>query len=327
MMKIRPDYFTWPAERQERYGVAIPEEDRKALAEALLLELFGRAYATREEAVAAVDCLSLEEQNRWNETVLPLNGIGEDCFYLNEGLTEDKSILDFQTVRAFDEDDYRFQEAVRKEDDPGYAGKPYRGSLYLNWARLYIDGRLMYATLSMAAGYLYAQLSNVAQELLAKHIPHHYVPGKHHGKAQGEHYQWDLRIDANGQECLFNELRQRIWHYEHERYDALRTSWDHVARVGVYLLDESDSSEVKWHVIFTDKQALDAVRFRSFLRDCRAIARPENELHREFEEEKAALARFIEEQHADIVKTYDPKVTKLRKRRKVMVMKDDLEKY
>jgi hypothetical protein len=72
----------------------------------------------------------------------------------------------------------------------------------------------------MAAGYIYARLSEVAHELLAKVIPHRYVPGKHHGKVEGGGWQWDLRVDANGQEGIFEELQLQIWRYEQERYDV-----------------------------------------------------------------------------------------------------------
>lgn len=76
----------------------------------------------------------------------------------------------------------------------------------------------------MAAGYIYAQLADAAQELLARIIPYEYVPGKHHGKAEGGGWRWDMRVDAKGQEGIFEELRQQIWAYEHERYDALLSS-------------------------------------------------------------------------------------------------------
>jgi len=200
MMKVRPEYFRWPVERGERYGVAIPRRDAASLDKALSKELFGKSYATRKEAATAAGRLSLHDQDRWNETVLPLHGIGEDCFYLNEPFAKNKNILDFDAVRAFDESDYRLQEKARRKEDPKYSGKPYRGSLYLNWARLYVDGRFAYATLSMAAGYTYARVSDVAHELLARLIPHRYAPGKHYGKVEGGGWQWDLRVDANGQE-------------------------------------------------------------------------------------------------------------------------------
>jgi len=106
-MKVRPDYFSWPLERRERYGVAIPKRDAASLDKTLLKELFGKSYATRKDASTAAARLSLDDQDRWNETVLPLHGIDEDCFYLNESFAKNKNILDFDTLRAFDEPDYR----------------------------------------------------------------------------------------------------------------------------------------------------------------------------------------------------------------------------
>ena len=216
VMKVRPEYFSWPLERRAGYGVAIPKRDAASLDKALLKELFGKSYATRKEAAAAAGRLSLDDQDRWNETVLPLHGIGEDCFYLNESFAKNKHILDFDTVRAFDESDYRFQEKARRKEDPDYCAKPYRGSLYLHWARLYFDGRFAYATLSMAAGYIYARLSDAAHEVLANVIPHRYMPGKHHGKVEGGGWQWDRRVDTNGREGIFEELQRQIWRYEQE---------------------------------------------------------------------------------------------------------------
>ena len=327
-MKVRREYFTWPLWEQERYGVAIPEPDRAALDAALLAELFGQTFATQREAVDAADAIPLEERNRWNELILPLTGIGEDLFYLNEWFAEGKSILDYDTVRDFDEADYRFQEEARKQEDLAYAGEPYRGSLYLNWARLFVDGRFTYATLSMAAGYIYAQLSSAAHDLLDERIPHRFVPGKNHGRMEGDHIQWDLHVDANGQEGIFEELRQRIWSYEERRWDALLSAWDESARSGVYLLDESHSNEDNLHVVFTNKGSLATVRFRSFLRDCRAMHRSSKELEGALDEEKCALARFVEDQHTDVMRTYDPSLSRLKRRRKVLVRKgafDDLE--
>ncbi len=327
-MKVRPEYFSWPPEQRERYGVAIPAPDRAALDAALLAELFGRTFATQQEAVDAADHIPLDERNRWNELILPLTGIGKDHFFLNEWFAEGKSILDYDTVRDFDEADYRFQEEARKEEDSAYVGKPYRGSLYLNWARLYVDGRFNYATLSMAAGYIYAQLGGAAHDLLEERIPHRFVPGKNHGRIEGDDFRWDLRVDANGQEGILEELRQRIWGYEESRWDALLSVWDESARSGVYLLDESHSEEANLHFVFTDKESLAAARFRSFLRDSRAMHRSSKELEGAVDEEKSALARFVEDQHADVMRTYDPKLSRLKKRRKVVVRKgafDDLE--
>ena len=112
-MKVRPEFFGWPPEAQERYGAAIPEEDRARLDQALLTELFGRKARSTNAAVRAVERLSPEEQNIWNEAILPLVGIGEDSFFLNEWLGDGETILDFESLRDFDESDHRFQEDAR----------------------------------------------------------------------------------------------------------------------------------------------------------------------------------------------------------------------
>jgi len=101
----------------------------------------------------------------------------------------------------------------------------------------------------------------------------------------------------------------------------LLTGWDRTNRRGVYLLDCSEPPEVHWHFVFSDARVLSSVRFRSFLRDCRAVERSAEELVREVDTEKAALKRYIEDQHAHIRRTYDPKVRKLHRRRKIVVMK------
>jgi hypothetical protein len=312
---VRPEYFSWGIKRRERYGVAIPSADAASLDKALLKELFGKVYATGKEAAVAADQLSLVQQDRWNEAVLPLHGIGEDCFYLNESFPKRKNILHFETLRDFDEFDYRFQEEAHKKEDSNHVAKPYRGSLYLNWARLYVEGRFAYATLSMAAGYIYAQLADAAQKLLAKIIPHRYVRGNHHGKAERGGWRWDMRIDAKGQEGIFDELRQQIWRREQERYQALLTSWSAANRRGVYRFDCSESSETHWNFVFTDPSILSSIRFRSFLRECRA------EPLREIDKEKAALVTYINDQHAHTSRTFDPKVRKFHKRRKIVVAK------
>jgi hypothetical protein len=51
-------------------------------------------------------------------------------------------------------------------------------------------------------------------------------------------------------------------------------------------------------------------------------------LVREVDTEKAALTRYIEDRYAHLRRTYDPKVRKFHRRRKIVVMKgafDDLK--
>ncbi len=328
LMKVRPAYFGWSSAERERYGVAIPEEDYERLCQALLQELWRRKIHSSKAAARAAYHLPLDEQHRWNETVLPLTGIGDDCFFLNEGFATGKSILDFPTLLAYDESDYRFQEEARIKDDSTYPGKAYRGSLYLTWARLFVGAQFTYATLSMAAGYTLCALEEATTELIQELIPHRYVPGKNHGKVEGKCYRWDQRLDAGGQEALLDELQHRSWAYTHERYENLLTEWDRHGKGSVYLIDVSEPLEKNIHFVFSDTRALGAVRLRFFTKDCRAIERPLDELNRMVEQEKVEIIRFIRKEHDELRRTLDPAVVRLRKRRKIIVHKDafdDLE--
>ena len=272
--------------------------------------------------------IPLRELNRWNEAILPLVGIGEDCFYLNEWLGEHKTILDFPTLRDYDEDDYRYQENARKQNDPFYASKPYRGNLYLSWARLFVDEKFTYATLSMAAGYLLAHIEEVAADVMKARIPYRYVSGNNHGKTKGKSFQWDMRLAADGQESLLEELQHRVSEYTVARYEVLLTDWDRANRRGVYWVDTSEPQERNLHFIFTDKGALSAVRFQFFVRDCRAIERGVDELNEAAKQEEILIKGFILQQHQELLQSFDPRVRRLRRRRKVFVHKDafdDLE--
>ncbi|MFI5398381.1 MAG: hypothetical protein ACHQ9S_22835 [Candidatus Binatia bacterium] len=169
---------------------------------------------------------------------------------------------------------------------------------------------------------MYCELEDAASDLIEELIPHRYVPGKDHGKIEGECHQWDLRIDAGGQEALLEELRHQTYAYTHERYEALLTAWDQLGKKGVYLIDVSEPSERNIHFVFSDKHALAAVRFHSFVRDCRTIERPLDELNRAVEQEQLELADFVRKQHEELQRTFDPSVGRFRKRRKILVHKD-----
>ena len=111
-----------PPAKRELYGVACPKRDGARLDEALCLELFGSKKMTRRRSPSGPDRLTIEEQHIFNQTVLPLTGIGEDHFALNEWLPKRTTLLDFETLRDFDEWAYRYQEVARKDDDATYVG-------------------------------------------------------------------------------------------------------------------------------------------------------------------------------------------------------------
>jgi hypothetical protein len=317
-MRVRPDFFRWSTIERDRYRTNIPEHDVSEIDRLVQKELFGFTKARGE--------LDETQLDRLNATILPLRGIGEDCFYLNEWLGEDMTILDFETLRDYDHHDHLFQEEGRKTDSPDYLVKPYRGSLYFAWARLFFDGRLAYADLSMAAGYLLSEIEEHAREIVEALIPHRYVPGKDHGKRVEGGYSWDMRVDAEGQESLLEELQDFSYAGTRRRHEELADLWDRDAAKGVFIFERDIAGESNKHFVFTDKRALEVIRFRSFLRDCRAIERPFAELNAQAGRERSDVESQLRAEHARLLEEFDPTVVKLRKKRKVIVRKDAADK-
>jgi hypothetical protein len=318
IMRVRPEFFAWPPSERDRYRLDVPDADAAEIDRRLQKELLGFVEARDELDDTQLTCL--------NAAILPLHGVGEDCFYLNESLDDGVTILDFATVRDYDHADYLFQEQCRQKDFPHLAGKPYRGSLYFVWARLFVDGQFTYANLSMAAGYLLSHVEEQAQETIDALIPHRYVPGKDHGRREGDGYTWDMRIDADGKEGLIEELRDLCYAYERRRHDELAEVWDQDAATGVFVRDRDIPGETNKDFIFTDQTALEAVRFRSFLRDCRAIECSADELDAHVRHENSNFDSHIRAEYERLAKEFDPAVVKLRKKRKIILRKSAADK-
>ena len=73
----------------------------------------------------------------------------------------------------------------------------------------------------------------------------------------------------------------------------LASSWDRQRLGAVYLVERCEDGERTLDVIFTDRTALQAVRFRSFLDDCRRLERPATEMQPHIEAEKAVLSALL----------------------------------
>ena len=93
MMRVRPEFFAWSARKRERYGADLPEEDERRLHQTLIKELFGAKARSWKRDTTGGKTIPLRELNHWNEAILPLVGVGEDCFFLNEWFGENKTIL------------------------------------------------------------------------------------------------------------------------------------------------------------------------------------------------------------------------------------------
>lgn len=68
-----------------------------------------------------------------------------------------------------------------------------------------------------------------------------------------------------------------------------------------------------------EQTALQVVRLRHFVRDCRSMAGNPQELEVWAKRECQAVRRFLEETYRDIKQHFDPKVARLRKKRKIIL--------
>jgi hypothetical protein len=319
VMSVCPAFFGWPAQDQLKYRMQLPEGVRDDIAKQLLASIPSDTALHVLQALDEQGRLPLDLQHQLNEKLLPLKGIGEDAFYLNEYLGEGTSLLDFQTLRDFDEHDHQFQESARADENKAHIPQPYLGALYGRWARVLVGGHLTYLTLSMAAGYIYDQISTAAADELQRLMPHHYVSGPDNGKSEDGMIRWDMRIDAGGQEAMLDELQHRIWSHEQSQWAELRTRYDALSQGRTYLIDTSSEGESNMAIVFSDKTALDNVRFETFMTDCRSNQSDEADLFAEVAVEAKRICTYIAEQHDDLLRHFDPKVVPLRKRRKVLM--------
>ena len=322
VMSVRPDYFGLPPERRLRYRLDMPDEDRQAIV-AALLRAHGHADADETARREPRHDVPVELKNRINEWLQPLVGIGEDAFSLNESFEAGKSILDFPTLLAYDQDDHQFQEKARSKIDPSYVQRPYAGALHSTWGRCMVGGRLCYVSLSMLACHVGGAMQEAADEEIERLIPHRYVPGPNDGDAEGGLIQWDRRLDAGGQEGLLEELQSRVWAFEAKRRNELMIELRDHPRRATYLVEnpfrDVEADEQHLLVIFTDPSALEKIRFTSFLSDCRALSKPLEDLALVEGRETGRTIAYVNEQHLELVQSFDPNVVRFRRRRKVMM--------
>ena len=124
VIRVKPDYFALSETERENYRLHMNTEDEFRIRQITLKELFGIAAITTEELDAILDTFDDSQYLLLNSTLLPLHGIGEDNFFLNEYLPADVTLLDFSTVGDYARDDHSFQEQAHKQEDPEYKTTP-----------------------------------------------------------------------------------------------------------------------------------------------------------------------------------------------------------
>lgn len=317
LMAANPLYHAWPPEQQELFRATMSDEIRERVAAVLLSELLGIS-CTPENAGEVWRDLPIAKLEYINWAKLLTTGIGEDMIWLNESMAESVSLLDFDTLHDFDLDDYHYQEEVNSREITDYQKRDYYALRFSRWARLLIDDKLHYATLTSLATYITDQLEERGTGMIQSLMPHEYVDGENHGKKEEGGFRWDMRVDANGMEPQLDELKRRWYRYLQQRWTELSQTFKGLSPA-VFMADTSEHRDLNTLFLFNNSVALESVRWRSFLSDCRPLERPFSEVEHHVNEAWRRAKDWLGNTHHDILQNFDPTVTKLRKPRKVVV--------
>jgi hypothetical protein len=328
LMFANPDYFALSGRDQEIFRVTKDENASKKIKCIILENLLETPCG-----IDTVDDLweEIETPNLFvlNWAMLLTDGIGEDFIYLNEGLADGVTLLNFESLYDFDFDDYLFQEKSNKKEFSNYQSRDYYPFRFPPWIRLLINDEFHYGELTSVASYIQDGLNELGSQYIDSLIPHDFVEGKNHGKPTKLGFTYDMVLDAAGLEGQLDELNDR-WHsYIQERCLSINKTHTQSAPA-VFIKDNSD--EPNRSFIFNNEAALKQVRWRSFLTDCQPLMADYALIDSQIKTETNHATAFLDRQYRDIMDNYDPKIVKFSKKRKVVMTSgflddlDDLDK-
>lgn len=318
LMTADPLYYAWLPEQQERFRATMDDVANDKVAAVLLRELLDISCTADNPGDIWSD-LPLSQLEHINWAKLLATGIGEDMIWLNESMAENVSLLDFDTLHDYDLNDYHFQEAANSKEITDYQQRDYYALRFSLWARLLINDKLHYATLSSLATYITDQLQEQGDDMIQRLLPHEYVEGKNHGKQEKSSFLWDMQVDAGGLEPQLEELKRQWYQYIQQRWTELSESFKDQPPAA-FMKDTSEHGEANTLFLFNNSAALERIRWRSFLSDCRQLERNFSGVECHVTEVWKQTEDWLHETHRDIIQNFDPTVIRLRKTRKVVVV-------
>ena len=317
-----PLYHSWPPQKQEQYRATKNETAQRKVRRVLLNDLLN-INCTNDNVDKIWDDIPIEKLNILNWAALLTTGIGEDYIYLNESMEEDKSLLDFETLYDYDYADYLFQEQANKKEFSDYKGFDYYAYKHPSWVRLIIKDRFYYATFLSLATYLHDEIDLIGQDYIEQLIPHEYVEGKDHGNQEKGGFLWDIKRDASGLEGQLDELNHRWFNFLQERWLVLSKKFRNVSPA-VYTKDQSWDDDPHRFFIFNNEETLKRIRWQHFISDSGPLMADISTIKKRLEQEITIAKSFLSENHQDIMNNFDPKVIKLRKKRKIIMSPEAL---
>ncbi|RLA43914.1 MAG: hypothetical protein DRR42_21110 [Gammaproteobacteria bacterium] len=323
LMVADSHYFAWPAKQQERFRATMSEKARQKV-ECVLIDCLLGIKCSAQELPNTWDDIPLPKLNIINWANLLTQGIGEDYICLNEHMAEGKSLLDFSTLYDYDYDNYLFQEEAKKQDFSGYKGVDYFAYQYTSWVRLLIQEQFYYASFMSLATHFLDEIESAGSDHIRQLIPHDYVDGNDQGKPEKGGFLWDMKVDAGGLEAQLEELQSRWYVYQQERWVALSRSISDLPSA-VFIQDPDWDDDPHRLFIFNNVTTLKLIRWQHFLSDCKPLITDFSLMEEQLKKEIGDAISWLSENHKDILKNFDPKITKLRKKTKIIMSSRAME--
>ena len=319
LMKLDPNFSSLTEKEQNRSRQHFIYNDSKAVYTYLYQALFGFKY---DEETDDEQLLSSEQTHLLNAHTTALVGIGNNAFRLCELQGSDFDLSSFDSLYYYDVAEFEFQQQARKKDFPGsYEEREYR--LYLNndWVRLLdAEKSFYYSTLSSLSSYLAAELDDTLNGIIQSLIPYELAEGRDHGKNVNGGMLWDFAYQANGLEAQLEELQSRAYCYISDARKQLDDEFCASESGAVYFDKYSDDMDGPcWNVIIKNAETAKRITFAHFLEDCQKQLKSNETLITLKAREKEKMEDFLQLAHKDILTNFDPKVVKLKKKRKIVM--------
>lgn len=336
-MKFYPEYFSLSDEEKLIFRMKNLEEISEKFEQFFLSEKYN-VDTTKEDYD---DILQDDVLFEYNKHTVYLRGIGDNYFYLNESLDEE-GMLKFRTLYDYDYDDFVFQSKCIHEyteeenknkgiETPEFKIPDYVMRLYANWARCVWkeengNDKFYYLILNSLSAHVYMDIEEAIQNKISELIPHEYVPGKDHGKKSKGGFSWNMEIDANGKEKFLEELRLRSYTYLKDIYKELQEKYELKKYNSTWIIKkEDDPIDPSMTIIFSDKNVIKNINFETFQKNVvDNMKQPFEIIENEIKEEVEKANNFIESQYKDIIENFDPKIVKLKKKRKIIISDEAL---
>jgi len=317
MMAANNLYYSWHSDKQENYRLTMDDKTCQRIQQVLLDSLLGIKCSLKEVDMVWDD-IPITELNILNWARLLTSGIGEDFIFLNESMANNTTVLDFSTLYDYNYDDYLFQEKANKQDFPDYKGMDYYALRHSFWFRLIIQENFYYATGTSLASYIKDELDEVSTNFINQLIPHEYVEGKDNGKKEKSGFLWDMKLNANGLEGQLDELNHRLYAYLNDCWLTLSQRFSH-SSPAVYIGNKNRDDDPHLFFIFTNEQTLKQIQWKHFLSDIEPLIADFSFVTQAIINETDLLKSYLTKNYQDIMENFDPKVVKLKKKRKIIM--------